>query len=95
MARIGPAALASECQLRLGELAFEEERYAIAARWYERALDGSLAAPLRVTAIYKYAWSLYLAGREREAVLRRFPAEGRPDLREDLARLAREIGRRR
>jgi len=56
------AQVAADARLRLGECAFEQGRWGLAAAWYRRA--AAREAPERLARIinYKLAWALWLAG---------------------------------
>ncbi|MEW6382004.1 MAG: tetratricopeptide repeat protein [bacterium] len=61
--------LATEVQVRLGEIFFDENKFAQAAEYYDRAVkSGRLPGQYRNNVLYKLAWSFYKQSQDHKAL---------------------------
>jgi tetratricopeptide (TPR) repeat protein len=67
LARFPVTRYADEIHLRLGEYAFDEYEFGRAEEFY-RKVSREASPEIRVTALFKLGWSLFLQGRPREAM---------------------------
>jgi hypothetical protein len=90
VAASGPRALRGEARLRLATIATAAGEPARAAAWLERALPDA-RPEIAAFIVYDLAWARFRAGQHEamRAAIARLPADAPPELREDLAELAR------